>query len=702
MAETTTLPHISSLVQPAIRTVVSSEDNWKGKTSPAERRKIQNRLNQRTWRQRRKAEKQQQRQATTRQSGTDERKPSSLPSFSSSLSPPSSIVASSKWAAALPAASVANDNGTTTYVTVGMSRQGLCKSKTTSQRSAKYMTLMALKYIGRQRQIADIRDEDLDDIYQLFLQHAHESRRSPNPDPMSDSLIPLVQFNLFRGLMENMRTLGITMPMICDDDCVSPFGSDPMYNANTAWNVPYFLKPTETQLTTIHHPWLDFLPLPRMRDNLIKAGDDWDDEALCLDMVGDGDAPSGKGGMILWGEPWDPNSWEVTEDFVEKWRWILEGCEEIIRSSNYWRAKRGEKRMRHRGQQRIRTISKDGIAAHADPSRAPQRRVFSESLTARVLPTSQETIASHLRNCDIDKWGWVIYRTTYGDDEAWERCKEIITYRTRRNIADSDAPGIAKNLELTFFDDKFLFDGASKHQLRSHFRTWSLDAFQSENPRTQDVSGDLGYWIQGCGVPRYVYFFQVDLESLRSIVFEAPQPPDYDLDCESHINFIDAYWKPTREWAGMLRHTKQDEIDAFETAHEPIEGCGEENVGWMKVSTETMGSDWYEVWLGSIGGDASTCFVYKELPSAEANLYVRGHINLVNADWHHARLEDYHGENICVIEEHFSFPAFEGCTGENVGWMRLVVSEVGPSTFQRIAHLCYIVPKRPPEIVYGV
>ncbi|KAJ0308709.1 hypothetical protein COL516b_003254 [Colletotrichum fioriniae] len=643
MAETTTLPHISSLVQPAIRTVVSSEDNWKGKTSPAERRKIQNRLNQRTWRQRRKAEKQQQRQAKTQQSGTDDRRPSSPSSASSSLSPPSSsaIVASSEWAAALPAASVANDNGTTTYMTVEVSRQGLYKSKTSSRRSAKYMTLMALKYIGRRRQIADIRDEDLDDIYQLFLQHAHQSRRSPSPDPMSDSLIPLVQFNLFRGLMENMKTLGITMPMICDDDCVSPFGTDPVYNVTNAWNVPYFLRPTETQLTTVHHPWLDFLPLPRMRDNLIKAGDDWDDEALCLDMVGDADAPSGKGGMILWGEPWDPNSWEVTEDFVEKWRWIFKGCEEIIRSSNYWRAKRGEKRMR------------------------------------------------------------------------------------------------------------------------------------------------------------------VDLESLRSIVFEAPQPPDYDFDCESHINFIDAYWKPLREWANVLRHTDQDEIDTFENAHESIEGCGEENVGWMKVSTETMGSDWYEVWLGSIGGDASTWYafyqrppekvycdakgskpkmnilcesellrdetqdfdkwgwvfyrctyddddgwarfkdiindtsrqgseyyeypgildkmkwtfledkerfdldevslrsvVYKELPPADANLYVRGHINLVNADWQPARLEDYHEENI--IEEHFSFPAFEGCTEENVGWMRLAVSEVGPSTFQRIPHLWYIVYQRPPEIVYGV
>lgn len=92
--------------------------------------------------------------------------------------------------------------------------------------------------------------------------------------------------------------------------------------------------------------------------------------------------------------------------------------------------------------------------------------------------------------------------------------------------------------------------------------------------------------------------------------------------------------------------------------------------------------------------------VYKELPPADANLYVRGHINLVNADWQPARLEDYHEENI--IEEHFSFPAFEGCTEENVGWMRLAVSEVGPSTFQRIPHLWYIVYQRPPEIVYGV
>ncbi|KAG7039178.1 hypothetical protein JMJ77_0003464 [Colletotrichum scovillei] len=59
--------------------------------------------------------------------------------------------------------------------------------------------------------------------------------------------------------------------------------------------------------------------------------------------------------------------------------------------------------------------------------------------------------------------------------------------------------------------------------------------------------------------------------------------------------------------------------------------------------------------------------VCKELPPAEVNVYGRGHINLVNANWHPTRLEDYHGEKTCVIEEDFRFPAFEGCTEEIVG-----------------------------------
>ncbi|KAK1981832.1 hypothetical protein LZ30DRAFT_781748 [Colletotrichum cereale] len=351
MTEHAMLPPLSSLMQqPAIHaSMVPSEDNWKGKTSPAERRKIQNKLNQRTWRQRRKQEKQQQqRQGTAGSADT--------PSSSLSPVPPGDD----------------DDDDDDVHATMQLCRPRLPSNGKDRRVCAVNATLAALTYLGRARPMIELQQEDIDDLYDLFLQRARDSRgrrrggsdsgsgaSSPGggggPDPMADSLLPLVQFNLFRGLMENSKTLGITLSMICDDDCVSPYGSDPAYAARAAaasavpggWAaLPFALRPTRTQLTAAHHPWVDLLPLPRLRDNLIEAGAALDDDELCLDLIGNADAPSGRGGMILWGEPWDPRSWEVTEDFVEKWRWILEGCGEIIASSNYWRAKRGERRMR--------------------------------------------------------------------------------------------------------------------------------------------------------------------------------------------------------------------------------------------------------------------------------------------------------------------------------------------------------------------
>lgn len=39
-------------------------------------------------------------------------------------------------------------------------------------------------------------------------------------------------------------------------------------------------------------------------------------------------------------------SWEATPGFLAKWTWIVEGCEELVEISNYWRMKRGEEPMR--------------------------------------------------------------------------------------------------------------------------------------------------------------------------------------------------------------------------------------------------------------------------------------------------------------------------------------------------------------------
>ncbi|QKX60297.1 uncharacterized protein TRUGW13939_07440 [Talaromyces rugulosus] len=110
--------------------------------------------------------------------------------------------------------------------------------------------------------------------------------------------------------------------------------------------LPLALRPTQIQRTVPHHPWLDLFPIPRMRDIMILAGDSYDDVRLCHDMLGDRYSRidlEGKAGLIVWKDPWDPTGWEVTPTYMKFWGWTVEGCWDLFSSTNAWRAKRGEK-----------------------------------------------------------------------------------------------------------------------------------------------------------------------------------------------------------------------------------------------------------------------------------------------------------------------------------------------------------------------
>jgi len=56
----------------------------------------------------------------------------------------------------------------------------------------------------------------------------------------------------------------------------------------------------------------------------------------------DDDVATRTEGLIVWDGSWDMASWGLTPDFVRKWGWLLEGCDELIASSNRWRARRDE------------------------------------------------------------------------------------------------------------------------------------------------------------------------------------------------------------------------------------------------------------------------------------------------------------------------------------------------------------------------
>ncbi|ETS74809.1 hypothetical protein PFICI_13293 [Pestalotiopsis fici W106-1] len=196
-------------------------------------------------------------------------------------------------------------------------------------------------------------------------------------------------------------------------------------------------------------------------------------------------------------------------------------------------------------------------------------------------------IEHDLRYNQHDKWGWVIYRTAYGDDAAWERFKQFVVDNSHQWIVASSVPGIARNLEWTFVSDQEALDGASTAQLRARFRSWAEEAIRTENPRATEDSLS-GVWP----IQRYSYFIAVNEEALRCVA-DVKHPRDWQL---VWVKFVKADWE-----------SDPDEDDG---SYELVDGTTEEDVGWMLIMSHTIGADFYD----SLGDDGMHWYTYYTRP----------------------------------------------------------------------------------------
>jgi hypothetical protein len=70
-----------------------------------------------------------------------------------------------------------------------------------------------------------------------------------------------------------------------------------------------------------------------LRINLLKANDLIDVYEIWQDFS--------IGEVKVWGStPWEEAGWEIGERFAVKWWFLMDG--EVLRSTNFWRAARGE------------------------------------------------------------------------------------------------------------------------------------------------------------------------------------------------------------------------------------------------------------------------------------------------------------------------------------------------------------------------
>ncbi|PKX91463.1 bZIP transcription factor [Aspergillus novofumigatus IBT 16806] len=209
-----------------------------------------------------------------------------------------------------------------------------------------------------------------------------ESDRSPNvhfPLP-ADHLLRLIHYNVYRALVSNKDVLRhfARIIIITPSDAVGNLqpsrrlcgGPTTIHPLSTG--LPGSLFPTSLQMVHPHSNWIDMFPFPQIRDNLIQCEDSVDVVDFLRDLFGDmvnnslsitpessdplptsaqmllqgedDDDPvtAGRRGLIVWGEPYVKESWEATPGFLKKWACLLKGCEELIETSNRWRAIRGE------------------------------------------------------------------------------------------------------------------------------------------------------------------------------------------------------------------------------------------------------------------------------------------------------------------------------------------------------------------------
>jgi hypothetical protein len=196
-------------------------------------------------------------------------------------------------------------------------------------------------------------------------------------------------------------------------------------------------------------------------------------------------------------------------------------------------------------------------------------------------------IKRNLNQDNHDRWGFAIYRCTYGDDAAWERFKDIIATRAQKEIRKLGEPEILDKLELTIFEDREIFDNAKTDFLREHFNQWKRDSLPREQPRTTRSTE-----VMLEKTPRYRYFIRVDREALDSVL-GAPGNRDADPGSRATgwVHFIDTMW--TADMDDVDSDT--EEFDMPDLNFEPVEGCREGNVGWMKVATGSISTELYSL-----------------------------------------------------------------------------------------------------------
>jgi hypothetical protein len=168
-----------------------------------------------------------------------------------------------------------------------------------------------------------------------------------------------------------------------------------------------------------------------------------------------------------------------------------------------------------------------------------------------------------LRKSGHKKWGWIVYRTTYGDDEKWARFEERFQEQVRKPALDLDhgKPIHTQYLDFPVRSD-IKYNNATAAQLRANLQEWRDGGGALQE---QEMISNEEVMIRNIlETNRYKYFIRVDAEAMESVL----------EDDEGWVDLVKVNWP-------------EDDDDAREIAtddgHPPLEGITTYKVGFQRV-----------------------------------------------------------------------------------------------------------------------
>lgn len=161
-----------------------------------------------------------------------------------------------------------------------------------------------------------------------------------------DELARLINSNFRDAVQTNAQFLGINSSALNNGAAMAITMPRPAANAA----IPTSLWPVEVQHRLPHDPYISAIPHPQLRVNILTAifRGQIDAAAFSLALRASGSLERfeggwQRGGLIVWGtSPATLSNWEVSEAFFRKWQFLLNGCQDLVASTNVWRTTRGE------------------------------------------------------------------------------------------------------------------------------------------------------------------------------------------------------------------------------------------------------------------------------------------------------------------------------------------------------------------------